>query len=363
MTRNADDGRAPPCRGARSRGLALLATCLLATGAYAPAAESFQCLPAISVPVTARVADARPTAALLEGGIETPLSLFEASTRRLLWSAAHHQAASQVFAELDAAIFGSIAAIDLDADGLHDRLYVGDIIGRLWRFDLHHGAPAAQWASGGVFADFSNTEGRGFLSAPDVSLSSPPDGAPWLNIAIGTAAPGNPSASNRLYVLRDHAAFESWADEDYETWKPRQEGDLVRVNASVQAAADAASFVDASSAGWYLELGNGHVVTPVITVSHRVVLAIAASIPRGGSCEVFTRITSLELEQGRVVPDAHTPGNWSATLPAPVLLSDRFALGHPQGIGSQCTLGGQRVAACDVDTRPRKTWWRREDAE
>lgn len=359
-----DDAGVSSCRGTRSRSLALLlATCLLVAGAEAPAAEPYRCLPAVSVPVSVRIADAAPSAALLEGGIETPLSLLETGTRRLLWSAAHHQAASQVFAEMDAAFFGSIAAIDLNGDGLHDRIYAGDITGRLWRFDVHHGAPAAHWATGGVFADFTNADGRGFLAAPDVSLSSPPGSAPWLNIAVGTAAPGNPSASNRFYVLRDHAAFESWTDEDYAAWKPLQEMDLVPVNATVQAAADAASFIDASSPGWFLELGSGHVVTPALTVNHRVVLSIAASIPRSGSCEVLTRIASLEVEQGRVVPPASTPGHWSTALPRPVLLSEGFALAMPQDTVSQCSLGGQRVAACDVDTRPRKTWWRREDAE
>lgn len=351
----------------RDSGFLRLAHCvavlLLCVGAYTPAAEPYSCLPAVSVPVNARIGNAPQVAALLEGGIETPLSLFEAGTGRLLWSAADYRGATQVFAGMDAAFFGSIAAIDLDADGLHDRLYAGDISGRLWRFDVHHGAAAEYWTTGGVFADFSNTDGRGFIAAPDVSLSSPPGAAPWLNIAIGTAAPGNPSASNRFYVLRDHAVLDSWTAEEYDAWDPLEEEDLVRVNATVQAAADAADFIDPASPGWYIELGSGHVVAPSLTVNHRVVLAIAASIPRGGSCEVLTRIASVELEQGRVVPDASTTGNWATTLPGPLLLAEQFSVGGLQGTVAQCTLGGQRVAACDVDTRPRKTWWRREDAE
>lgn len=320
------------------------------------------CLPAVSVPVQVHMAGGAPTAALLEGGIETPLRLTEAATHRLLWSAGD-RAAIQVFPDMGSGFFGSIAAIDLDADGLHDRIYAGDIAGRVWRFDVHHDAPAAQWTSGGIFADFSNDEGRGFIAAPDLALSSPPGTRPWLNIAIGTAAPGNPAANNRLYVLRDHAAFDSWSDGDYDAWEPIEEEDLTRVNASLQAASDAASHIDPASAGWYLELGSGHVVTPALTVDHRVVLAVAEAIPRSGSCEVFTRIASLELEQGRVVPDASTPDSWSRALPSPVLLTDQFTLGATQGPVAPCTLGGQRIAACDVDTRPRKTWWRREDAE
>ncbi len=343
--------------------LLLLALLVLAGAATTPAAEPFNgCLPSVSVPISVQMAGTPRVAALLEGGIETPLSLVETATRNLLWSAGD-DAAIQVFAGMDAAILGSIAAIDLDADGLHDRFYAGDIAGRLWRFDVHHGAAAAEWATGGVFADFTNTDGRGFLAAPDVSLSSPPGTTPWLSIAIGTAAPGNPSANNRFYVLRDHAAFEAWTTADYQAWKPLREDDLTRVIATVQAAADAAAFITETSPGWYIELGSGHVVTPTLTVNHQVVLAIAASIPRGGSCEVLTRIASLELEPGRVVTDAALHGGWSTPLPRPVSLWERFTLGTPQDTVSPCTLGGQRVAACDVDTRPRRTWWRREDAE
>src|SRR5690606_23734483 len=119
----------------------------------------------------------------------------------------------------------------LDADGLHDRIYAGDLAGRLWRFDIHHGAPAGQWAAGGVFADFSNVEGRGFLAAADVSLSAPAGAAPWLNIAIGTAAPGNPAANNRFYALRDHAVRERWSQRQHEQWQALREQDLQRVPA------------------------------------------------------------------------------------------------------------------------------------
>lgn len=321
------------------------------------------CLPAVSVPIAVRIGDATPVAALLEGGIETPLSLFAADSRQLLWSAGAQSSATQVFTDMDAAFFGSLTAVDLDSDGLHDRIYAGDIAGRIWRFDLHHGAPAAKWASGGLFADFSNPEGRGFLAAPDVSLSAPPGASPWLNIAIGTAAPGNAAANNRFYALRDHAVHDVWTDEDYEEWRPWREKDLLRINATTQAAADAPALVDATGPGWYVELGSGHVVTPTLTVNDRAVLAIAAVLPRGGPCEVFTRIASFDLAQQRIVvpPDG---GDWRPPLPVPVALGADFQVAPVAGEAiAHCTLGDQRVTDCDVDTRPRRTWWRREDAE
>lgn len=347
------------CRGGRALRRLLFAALL--PGTISPAATAAQtmagCLPAVSVPITVRIGDTAPQSALLEGGIETPLSLYAADSRRLLWSAGAQDSAAQVFADMDAAFFGSIAAVDLDSDGLHDRIYAGDIAGRLWRLDLHHGAAATSWASGGVFADFSNAEGRGFIAAPDVSLSTPPGVPPWLNIAIGTAAPGNAAANNRFYALRDHAVYDSWTDQDYEDWKPWREEDLLRVHTTSQAA------LDASGPGWFVELGRGHVVTPTLTVNSRAVLAIAAVLPRDGPCEVFTRIASFDLAYQRIVvpPDG---SDWRPPLPAPVPAGEDFQLTAVAGKNiAQCSLGGQHVAGCDVDTRPRRTWWRREDAE
>lgn len=340
------------------RAVMLFAMC----GVVIAASPTPDCLPKGSMPITVRIGEGPSVPALLEGGIETPLSVLDATSGRLLWSAAAHPAAIQTFPAMDAAFTGSLAAIDLDADGLHDRVYAGDMAGRIWRFDLQHGAPAGQWAAGGVFADFSNTEGRGFLAPADVSLSAPPGNAPWLNIAVGTAAPGNPAASNRFYALRDHAVHESWTAQQYDEWQPLREDDLQQVPATAQATADAAATVDAASHGWYVELGTGHVLAPTLTVGHRVVLVIAAVVPREGApCEIFARIASLDLQAAQVIPG--DDGAWQRPLPGTIPAIANLALAvTDQGI-AECTLHGQRVPACDVDTRPRKSWWRRTDAE
>jgi len=332
---------------------------LLLAGTAAGAAD---CLPDVSVPITVRIGEGPPVAALLEGGIETPLSLFDAVSGRLLWSAAAHSSAVQVFSGMDAAFTGSLAAIDLDADGVHDRIYAGDMSARLWRFDLQHAAAATEWAIGGVFGDFSNTQGRSFLAAPDISLSAPPGMSAWLNIAIGTAAPGNPVANNRFYALRDHA-LEPWDAGQYEEWQPWREDDLERVSATVQAIDDAASIMDPGSPGWYAELGSGHVIVPSLTVNHRAVLVIASAVPQiGGPCEIFARIATFDLGQQSIVPASST-GEWQVPLPRPVSAATNFSISAVQEGTATCTLGGQWVPACDVDTRPRKTWWRRTDAE
>lgn len=322
------------------------------------------CLPRVSTALTVRIGQEPPIAALLEGGIETPLSLFDAASGRLLWSAGLAPLAIQPFDGMDAGFAGSIAAIDLDADGLHDRIYAGDLAARLWRFDLQHGAASSGWAVGGVFADFSNTEGRSFIAAPDLSLISPPGAPTWLSITIGTAAPGNPAANNRLYALRDHAAFQAWDAKAYEDWQPLRESDLTRIQAitqEIQEAAEAAP--DGPGPGWYVELGSGHVLAPTLTVHDRAVLVVAAAIPRDGAgCEILARIAQIDVKSGRVIRgDGDSP--WQAALPRPVPAGERLIITGTAGPGmALCSLAGHRVDACDIDTRPRETWWRRDDA-
>lgn len=334
---------------------------MLALLGSTPLRAAAPCLPQVSVPVLVRIGDGPPRAALLEGGIETPLSLLEAVSRRLLWSAGADASAIQVFPGLDAAITGSVAAMDLDGDGLHDRIYAGDMSARLWRFDLHHGANPAEWATGGRLADFSNPEGRGFIAAPDISLSQVTDAPSWINIAIGTAAPGNPAANNRFYALRDHAVYESWTSGEYEEWRPLTEAGLLLVQAIVGEAGEAPG-VDTSGPGWYVELGRGHVIVPTITAADRSTLVIAAAVPRGGACEVFARIATFDLAHRRVVP-ASEPGQWSTVLATPVPAVAGFSYGPAEADTAPCLLAGQRITACDLATRPRKTWWRRSDAE
>jgi hypothetical protein len=254
---------------------------------------------------------------------------------------------------------GGFIALDTDHDGLHDRIYGGDMAGRLWRFDLHNGASAVAFASGGVFADFSNDAGRGFLAPPDVSLATAPGKTPWLHIAIGTAAPGRSDASNRFYVLRDYAPFESWTSEQYIDWPPMTEDDLLLVDSAGEPAAGELEN------GWYLELGHGDVLSAAVTVGGRSIFAVSETpMDQAVGCRSAFSTATLALVAGRIEHDAS--GNWRQRIDGDLPLAATFAVlvsGDPQTQNAQCFFGDAHVADCDVDLSPHRTWWRREDAE
>lgn len=97
-----------------------------------------------------------------------------------------------------------VKAIDLDGDNLIDQVYVGDMGGRLLRFNISsgHELPQAQ-----VIADIANNTisgNRRFYNAPDVSILKGSNGIE-LAIAIGSgfrAHPRNNSIQDEFYLFK-----------------------------------------------------------------------------------------------------------------------------------------------------------------
>ncbi len=322
-----------------------------------------ECLLPARLPITVRIGATPPVNAWLEGGNAPALRVVDAETGRVLWSADATPPVSQEFPAMQADFAGSLTAIDLDGDGLQDRIYAGDTAGRLWRFDLHHGVDVLRWASGGVFADLSSADGRGFVAAPDVSLVAPAGMAPSFHIALGTASLGATAARNRFYVLRDHAPFQSWDDAQYRDWRPLRDADLLRILPDEpQPPADAAP--TELHFGYFIELGNVEVLTGSLTVAGRAVFAMARSAPQTASgCRVATSIATLDLARGTLGTfDTDGGPRWQMPLAELIRAGTDFSL-TTTGSTAACTLDEQPIPACDLDLAPRRTWWRREDAE
>ncbi|MET0281230.1 MAG: hypothetical protein ABW278_08915 [Steroidobacteraceae bacterium] len=335
----------------------LLLTVLLVMSSHA--AQPTGCLPALPVPIRVSIAEAAIVDARLQAS-SSGLAVVAAADGRQLWSAAGSAPADQLFEPMQVAFAGSLMALDLDGDGLHDRIYAGDLASRLWRFDLHHGAPSSAWASGGMLADFSSAAGRAFVAAPDVSLSTSADGS-WFNIAIGTASLPGSATGNRFYVVRDNAPFEAWTDADYARWVPLREGDLVRL------ANPASTPPPSMRHGYFIELTHGEVLMPSITVAGRAVLAIADSASSSATqCRVAVSVAVVDVASA-VAPGKPSGGGtanaWRERLPVAVAATARFELAASSQGEAACTLDGQQIAACAVATRPVRTWWRRGDAE
>jgi type IV pilus assembly protein PilY1 len=155
--------------------------------------------------------------------------LADARTGELVWSGSDAGATAN-FPDMTNAIPATVRVLDLDVDGLADRMYVGDLGGRVWRFDVHN--PTTEGTSfsitGGAIASLGGAESdaatanRRFYYAPDVAIGSA-DGETFLNITIGSGyreQPKDTVTDDHFYVIRDYEAFTALgvgpeSDDDY----------------------------------------------------------------------------------------------------------------------------------------------------
>lgn len=146
--------------------------------------------------------------------------------------------------------------IDLARDGLADRIYVGDMGGRVWRFDINNGQPRGNLVAGGVLASLggaatANPEPsrlRRFYATPDLVLVDCIRGN-FLAINIGSGYRGHPldtDVADQFFSIRDPQAYGSIATAAY--------GDPIRIEDLLDITDDPAASVPADAAGWRLRL-------------------------------------------------------------------------------------------------------------
>lgn len=111
-------------------------------------------------------------------------------------------------ARMKYSIPSDISRVDTNADGRIDRLYVGDIGGQIWRFDVGDSSPT-NWTGKCIFDSNdppppSGVDRRKIFYPPDVSLEK--DVANYELILLGTGDrehPKNMSVIDRLYTVKD----------------------------------------------------------------------------------------------------------------------------------------------------------------
>jgi hypothetical protein len=353
---------------------ALLALALYVACQPAVQAAEAGCRATEPLRIRARFAGEAPRDVLVESVSPNGFRLLDAASRTQIWSAGPEPANTQQVPGMDADFGASFAAVHLDADGLHDRLYAGDRAGRIWRLDLHAGARPAAWMRATLLAELgAHGGGRGFTAPPDVTRIDAPPGSSWLNIAMGTANTGVPRNDHRFYVLRDSLA------EDRDT--PLTESDL-------QALSPPAGVTRGNTRGYYLLLGSAQVLAQALTLNGRIHFTAVessrnflAACGRGTlpSTAVEMSVTVLRALDGAVEPDedpaagsrgnSTNPGS-SSSLRRPLSAAQPASTGvelasTPADSSGRlpCLIGTEPLPACFLDTRPQRRWWRREDAD
>jgi type IV pilus assembly protein PilY1 len=185
----------------------------------------------------------------------------------LLWSAGPTPAANAptptlALSRMDHAIPSDLLVLDLDGDGYADRMYVGDMGGQLWKFDINNGATSlANLVTGGVIASLGTHDDtthsvaatRRFYNSPDVAYISGNGIQPYFAIAIGSGYRGHPlntGIQDYFYVLRDYSTFSRLTQVQYGQLAIIHNSDptLVDVTNSIQPT------IAAGAEGWKLAM-------------------------------------------------------------------------------------------------------------
>lgn len=178
----------------------------------------------------------------------------------VLWSQTQTSNGS-AFDAMTHAMPSNVTVLDTDADGWTDRMYVGDLGGQIWRFDVSNNSTAANLVTGGVIASLGAkaeatptlASNRGFFNAPDVSRMVPRGESSFYNIAIGSGDRSFPKTNvtteDRFYSVRDYN-LTAMTQAQYNVLPPITDAALTTIDGNNAVA------ILAGSPGWKLPLNS-----------------------------------------------------------------------------------------------------------
>jgi hypothetical protein len=202
-----------------------------------------------------------------------------------------------------------IGVYDINSDGKVDRLYVGDMGGQIWRFDIGNLNNTASWTGKVIFrANASAGEKRKIFYPPDVS---PASGYQWVFLGTGdrehpkqeTGTVGFPT-QNRLYAIKDKSPASPYTESNLVDvtsnilQKPNPtESDIILQNQTLQNLNN----LD----GWFITLENNGekcLASPLIYSGVVYYTAFTPDFPEAGAiCELKEgkgRLYALQYKTG-----------------------------------------------------------------
>jgi type IV pilus assembly protein PilY1 len=319
----------------------------------------------------------------LRGGVGTDDSegnaifIVDAETGKLIWKAikgaSTGSVSSKIFehTKLTDSIPSTVSLLDSDGDTLHDRAYVGDTGGNVWRVDFY-GTDTSKWKLSLLATVGRHSAGasgkaddRRFFHRPDVVQNFDQTG-PYDAVIIGTGDRTDPldaggSANNWVYMIKDRA-FKAGSGADT-AQNHSSFGDVTNTCLLENGGCTA----DLSN-GWALELTAGGEKALATATTLGGTVYFSTYLPPGssnsGSCgpaEGNGRLYAISLT------DAHARNNYDTTTDE----EERFEELESQGVPSEVvTLPPDTILRPDLviektnaPTRVQTYWFESEDSD
>ncbi len=272
-----------------------------------------------------------------------------------------------------------VRAIDITNDDVIDRMYVGDMGGRLWRFDIKSGNPHTDLVEGGAIASLgaadllTPTSGdvRRLYAAPDVVAVLDTE-QPYLAINVGSghrAHPLDTATNDEFFSVRDFS-FAGVRDSDSYT-DPVTRADLIDVT-DVDGGTGLFPELAYDDPGWRLEMvrDGEKILTESLTFAGTLFFT---SFQPGGAADACStaagtnRVYQVSVRNGAPLPpdDPYPPVDPPQDPPPPQGPDDRITTLKQGGIAPDGILlfpdgiycAGTECFDPNVDTSPQRTYW------
>ncbi len=237
---------------------------------------------------------------------------------RLWWAGPAGSGADLELASLKYSIPSAPKVLDLTGDGMINQIYVGDMGGQIFRFDITNTNTASDLVTGGVIADLaednSTAGNRRFYHAPDL-FGMKFGGARNLGLIIGSGFQAHPldkDIDNRIYMMRIPEVSAPPVDSDGNVaYTPITETALYDATDNLVQQGDADEQNEAAAAigladGWYIRLTNSgeKVLSTSQTINNEVFVTTYEPTPSTNPCipsAGTSRLYHISVLDGRAV--------------------------------------------------------------